>query len=129
MRFAQLGACETTDGARFTGIIKRGFDEDTRIYLGEESGGPPGYNNGDFLRQWGLSRAWPVDTNWRGARIIPGIFYDNLQDDGVGFDPQEEYPGHLGLHTMRERVTRLDGTLDIESAPGQGTTVRACLPL
>ena len=52
-----------------------------------------------------------------------------VQDDGVGFDPQAEYPGHLGLHTMRERVVRLDGTLHIESAPGQGTTVRASLPV
>ncbi len=51
-----------------------------------------------------------------------------VQDDGVGFDPQAEYPGHLGLHTMRERVVRLGGALHIESAPGQGTTVRASIP-
>lgn len=52
-----------------------------------------------------------------------------VQDNGVGFDPQANYPGHLGLHTMRERVTRLGGALVIESAPGIGTTVRASLPL
>ncbi|MDF1512377.1 MAG: two-component regulator propeller domain-containing protein [Anaerolineae bacterium] len=52
-----------------------------------------------------------------------------VQDDGAGFDPQGDYPGHLGLHTMRERVTSLGGTLTIESAPGEGTTVRAYLPL
>jgi len=50
-----------------------------------------------------------------------------VQDDGVGFDPQQAYPGHLGLHTMRERVTRLGGTLHIESTSGAGTTVRVSL--
>jgi signal transduction histidine kinase len=51
----------------------------------------------------------------------------SVQDDGVGFDPQDEYPGHMGLHTMRERVERLGGTLHIESAPGQGTRTRVTL--
>jgi signal transduction histidine kinase len=52
-----------------------------------------------------------------------------VQDDGVGFDPQQEYPGHMGLQTMRERVDQFDGRLDIESAPGQGTLLRASIPL
>jgi hypothetical protein len=33
--------------------------------------------------------------------------------------------GHFGLHGMRERAERLGGTLEIESTPGSGTTVRA----
>ncbi len=37
-----------------TKIMERAFDEDTRIHIGEEKGGPDGYNNGDFLRKWGL---------------------------------------------------------------------------
>jgi signal transduction histidine kinase len=51
-----------------------------------------------------------------------------VQDNGVGFDPQMDHPGHLGLHTMRERMTRLNGTLEIESTLGEGTVVRACMP-
>jgi signal transduction histidine kinase len=51
----------------------------------------------------------------------------SLQDDGVGFDPAAEYPGHVGLHTMKERVERLGGVLLIESTLGRGTTVRAIL--
>jgi signal transduction histidine kinase len=47
-----------------------------------------------------------------------------IQDDGVGFDPQCEYPGHMGLQSMRERVVELGGTLGIESAPGNGTLIR-----
>jgi signal transduction histidine kinase len=51
-------------------------------------------------------------------------------DDGVGFEA--ERPGrarHLGLASMRERMRLVDGTLDIESAQGQGTTVIAWAPL
>jgi signal transduction histidine kinase len=51
-----------------------------------------------------------------------------IQDNGLGFDPQREYPGHLGLKTMQERAARLEGTLEIESAPGQGTLLRATIP-
>ena len=45
-------------------------------------------------------------------------------DNGIGFRPQAEHPGHLGLHTMRERADDLGWRLDIVSSPGSGTTVR-----
>ena len=53
-----------------------------------------------------------------------------VRDDGVGFDPaeQEARAEHLGLASMRERVRLVNGTLDIESAPGQGTTIVAWVP-
>ncbi len=51
-----------------------------------------------------------------------------ISDDGIGFDPNALFPGHLGLQSIRERVGRLDGTVEITSAPGQGTTVRVFLP-
>jgi NarL family two-component system sensor histidine kinase YdfH len=48
-----------------------------------------------------------------------------VQDDGVGFDPAHasERGGCLGLAGMRERAERMDGSLRVESRPGQGTTV------
>lgn len=49
-------------------------------------------------------------------------------DDGLGFDPEGDFPGHLGLKSMRERTARLGGTLEVESAPGRGTRVRARIP-
>jgi signal transduction histidine kinase len=52
-------------------------------------------------------------------------------DDGCGFDLQEAQrrrPG-MGLLSMRERVSLVDGTLDIRTAPGNGTTVTASIPL
>jgi signal transduction histidine kinase len=52
-----------------------------------------------------------------------------IGDDGVGFDPLGSYPGHLGLRSMRERVERLGGVLQIESASGQGTRLVVKVPL
>ncbi|WP_333659771.1 GAF domain-containing protein [Meiothermus cerbereus] len=52
-----------------------------------------------------------------------------VRDDGVGFDSQREYPGHLGLVSMRERIERLGGRFYIASSPGAGTTLRAELNL
>ena len=50
-------------------------------------------------------------------------------DDGAGFDVQGDFPGHLGLRSMRERTSRLGGTLKIESAPDMGTRIRAQIPV
>jgi signal transduction histidine kinase len=49
-------------------------------------------------------------------------------DDGHGFDPAAVPPGHLGLRTMRERAAAVGATLDVTSAPGQGTTIALRLP-
>jgi signal transduction histidine kinase len=53
-----------------------------------------------------------------------------IADDGQGFDPEAPRSGtHLGLWSMRERVEQLSGQFEVESAPGEGTTVRAIIPL
>lgn len=51
-----------------------------------------------------------------------------VRDNGQGFDPNATYRGHLGLKSMRERAQSLKGHLAIDSAPGQGATVRARVP-
>jgi PAS domain S-box-containing protein len=51
-----------------------------------------------------------------------------ITDDGVGFDPQAEYSGHMGLRSMRERAAQTGGTLEIVSEAGQGAVVRVRLP-
>jgi PAS domain S-box-containing protein len=51
-----------------------------------------------------------------------------VSDDGVGFETGGEFPGHLGLRSMRERAQRLGGTLTVESSPGAGTAVRVLIP-
>jgi PAS domain S-box-containing protein len=52
-----------------------------------------------------------------------------IHDDGIGFDPDAVYPGHLGLQTMRERAATLSGTFEIDSGPGQGTRLKAYFPI
>jgi signal transduction histidine kinase len=52
-----------------------------------------------------------------------------VRDDGVGFDPENPRAGRsLGLASMRERMRLVNGTLDLESAPGRGTTIVAWAP-
>jgi len=52
-----------------------------------------------------------------------------IEDDGRGFDPAASRDGGLGLLGMRERVELLDGTLQVEAEPGQGTTLIVTLPM
>ncbi len=55
-----------------------------------------------------------------------------IEDDGVGFNPEAAdgsgLPRGLGLIGIRERVSRLGGTLRLESAPGKGTRLTVELP-
>jgi signal transduction histidine kinase len=51
-----------------------------------------------------------------------------VADDGVGFEPSRISEG-FGLVGMRERAALLGGTLEVDSAKGTGTRLRAALPL
>ncbi|MBI3961250.1 MAG: GAF domain-containing sensor histidine kinase [Deinococcus sp.] len=60
-----------------------------------------------------------------GSRLVLSV-----HDNGVGFDPaRAEGEAHHGLRNMQERALALGGTLRIESARGQGTTVAVEIPL
>ena len=56
-----------------------------------------------------------------------------IEDNGRGFEPPEglgarAVPGHLGLIGMRERAQLLGGNLEVQSAPGKGTTITVVVP-
>jgi PAS domain S-box-containing protein len=55
-----------------------------------------------------------------------------VSDDGRGMQPGDRRAaltlGHIGLASNAERVAAMGGTLEIISAPGEGTVVRALLP-
>ncbi len=59
----------------------------------------------------------------------PSALRLEVNDDGVGFDSVADFPGHLGLRSMRERIAGAGGTLTIESEPGVGTRILATVPL
>jgi PAS domain S-box-containing protein len=56
-----------------------------------------------------------------------------ISDDGCGFVVPEKWvdlarAGHFGLVGTAERVEAIGGTLDVQSGPGKGTTVRVSVP-
>jgi signal transduction histidine kinase len=54
-----------------------------------------------------------------------------IEDNGVGFDVEQsigQQPKGVGLIGMRERVTLVGGTVEIESTTGNGTTVAIRIP-
>ncbi len=52
-----------------------------------------------------------------------------IEDDGAGFDQRAVREEGVGLLGMRERLSFVDGRLEIESRPGAGTTIVAEVPL
>jgi PAS domain S-box-containing protein len=52
-----------------------------------------------------------------------------ILDDGVGFDVKKVDRAGLGLRNMRERVSQLDGKLQIISKPDVGTRIVVAVPI
>ena len=52
----------------------------------------------------------------------------SIEDDGKGFDPASTIGGS-GLGNIRGRAEGLGGTADVETSPGEGTTVRVAIPV
>jgi two-component system, NarL family, sensor histidine kinase DevS len=52
-----------------------------------------------------------------------------VDDDGKGFDPKLAAGKGQGLGNLQARADSFGGSLEIESTPGEGTTVRALIPL
>jgi GNAT superfamily N-acetyltransferase len=82
-------------------VMTRAFDDDARKHLGQDRGGPPGYDNGDFFHEWLLP--YPESIGYQivadgilvggiivwilpaGDHILGTIFVDPAyQDQGIG---------------------------------------------
>jgi PAS domain S-box-containing protein len=72
------------------------------------------------------ARATQVDL---GLKQIDGTLLLEVKDNGQGFDPGENFPGHLGLNSMRERVERVGGSFEVESRPSGGTRICVRVPI
>jgi two-component system, NarL family, sensor histidine kinase UhpB len=51
-----------------------------------------------------------------------------IQDNGQGFDPAKKAKG-IGLRNIESRVAYYAGSVEIDAAPGKGTTLSVLLPL
>jgi signal transduction histidine kinase len=61
------------------------------------------------------------------VRLSDGSIELDITDDGVGFDPSVTTHG-TGLQGMADRLAALDGSLQIRSRPGAGTTIIGTIP-
>ncbi len=75
-------------------------------------------------------------------QVREGQIVVTVEDDGQGFDlaplhllpfsakieGEQERGGHLGLFGMQERAAMLGGSLSVESAPGEGTSIFVKIP-
>lgn len=52
----------------------------------------------------------------------------DVKDNGLGFDPHQAFPGHLGLRSMQERAKNAGGLLRLDTAPGAGVHLTVTVP-
>jgi signal transduction histidine kinase len=69
-----------------------------------------------------------ASTAWISVEERPGHLVVEIRDDGVGFEPDVDHPGHFGLESMRSRAAEIEAQLSITSRPGRGTVVRIEAP-
>ncbi|MCU7724753.1 sensor histidine kinase [Actinoplanes sp. KI2] len=76
-----------------------------------------------------VSRHAGADRVFLTLSYMEDVVTLDVRDDGAGFDPSVPVKeSSYGLAAMRERVLRIAGTLSVESEPGNGTAVSACVP-
>lgn len=79
-----------------TTIMKRAFDEDTRIHLGRECGGPPGYENGNFLQQYALHKASTSFKISKDGKVIGAIIL------WINTDTKQNFLGNVFIDPVVE---------------------------
>ncbi len=72
-------------------IMKNAFDEDTRMHLGKDSGGPNGYDNGELLRKFILDDKYISYKIIKNKKVI-GVIVITINND-----KQENYLENLFL--------------------------------
>ena len=66
-----------------------------------------------------------IEVNFASTKKILNL---SIKDDGVGFDGAKGKKG-IGLRNIISRTRKIDGSLDIASSPGKGTTIHIKIPL
>ena len=73
-----------------------------------------------------------MDRMRASFELEDGLLRMRIQDNGKGFDPRQAIAAesaHFGLRFMRERAEQLGGSLQVNSAPGEGTCVVVTVPV
>jgi GNAT superfamily N-acetyltransferase len=110
---------EENDVKTFSPIMKQSFDKDFQIHLGKAAGGPPGYDNGDFLRKWYFHKgtcAYAVYKNDIPVGAICVWVFDNQENylGNVFLDPDYQNKG-IGLiiwKYIEQKISRNKGVED-----------------
>lgn len=68
-----------------------------------------------------------ADNVWVELALTDTTIRLEVGDDGAGFDPERPSDG-MGLANLRSRAADAGGTVQVQSRPGQGTTVIVELP-
>ncbi|SDT05422.1 sensor histidine kinase [Microlunatus soli] len=118
-------------------VLAASTGPDTRLHLDGEQRSVPTPVAVALLRaaQEGVAnavrhaRADRIDVT---LTFLPDAVSLDVVDDGIGFDPEQPYGSTtgtgLGLSGLRTRIAELDGTMEIESVPGQGTALNLTVP-
>lgn len=122
-------------GARLTELLQQAVealagrtDIQTSVQLDAGEGPPPAQRVQLYrIAQAALSNiarhsgAHHVHLSW----TLPGPGSGRLRiaDDGCGFAPDLERPGHFGVENMRERAAELGAQMQLKTAPGEGTEI------
>ncbi len=99
---SQIQFVEATEAdiPALTEVMTRSFNDDSQRFRGEPEGGPDGYNNGRFFRQWmRFGNCWKIvlgdnligafivfkDYPQKGSNVLGTIFLDpEFQNQGIG---------------------------------------------
>lgn len=92
-----------------TPIMKKAFDNDTKIHLGKEAGGPTGYDDGTFLRKWGLDKEATSYCIYLDEKLVGGVVLwikDNnenyLGNIFIDTDYEDKNVGTIVWHKIEE---------------------------
>jgi signal transduction histidine kinase len=133
----QLGVQPALEALADRNRALHGLDIDLRVDLSGPPGRSPTRLAPDIesavyrMVQEGLTnivRHATANAAWVSVAEADRSITVSIRDDGQGFSPWVKTSG-FGLLGMQERVSLLGGSIDIQSAPGAGTTLRATLPV
>lgn len=126
---------DALQGARLTELLQQAVEAlagrseiETSVQL-EAGEGPPPAQRVQLYRvaQEALSNiarhsgASHVHVAW--SQPGPGYGRLRISDDGCGFNPDNDRPGHFGVGNMRERAEELGARFSVASRPGEGTHI------